>query len=375
MNSRQVLHVFAAMERHGAQIRTVEIFARLKQNHNIKFDFFTTKSEPGLLEEEITLLGGRVYRSSLRSNLFRSVNYFRRLLIQEQYDIVHAHLHLFSGLFLLAAHQARVPVRIAHFRNMHDGGGQHAVRRLYRVLMRWLVWRYATHIVGVSAAALRGGLGARGPDRRCQIIYNGVDLAPFDQAQGASQALRRAFGWPAGAPVVINVARFDVQKNHGVILETAQKVLQARPDVRFLLVGDGDRKPEIESQIQRLALSHAVCCLGTRADTPYLLKSADLFFFPSLWEGLPGAVLEALAVGLSVVGSDIQPMQEIALHFPKRFFLAGAKDSDVQAQHILHALTNSPPIMYALARQQFLTTPFAMFQAEEKFVSLYGLED
>jgi glycosyltransferase involved in cell wall biosynthesis len=373
MHRKRVLHVFAALKRRGAQIRTVEIYAGLKPQHQVRFDFFTTKSDPEPLEEEIAALGGQVYHSPFQGNLLRSLIHFRRLLAQEQYDVVHAHLHLFSGLFLLAARRARVPVRIAHFRNMHDGGGQHAARRLYRALMRRLVWRYATHIVGVSAAALRGGLGHKIPDRRCQIIYNGVDLAPFDQAQSDPQALRRAPGWPADAPVVINVARFDVQKNHGVILETAAKVLQARPDVRFLLVGDGDLRPQIEAQIERRALSHAVCCPGARSDVPFLLKSADLFFFPSLWEGLPGAVLEALAAGLSVVGSDIQPMQEIAPHFPQRAFLAGANASDQHARHILEALAAAPPLAYTLARQHFLATPFAMPQATQQFAALYGL--
>jgi glycosyltransferase involved in cell wall biosynthesis len=128
----------------------------------------------------------------------------------------------------------------------------------------------------------------------------------------------------------------------------------------------------------RLKSNGALCptpfvVLAPGADVPFLLKSADLFFFPSLWEGLPGAVLEALAAGLSVAGSDIQPMQEIAPHFPQRAFLAGANATDAHVQHILHALAAAPPLAYPLARAQFLATPFAMPQAIQRFADLYGL--
>jgi glycosyltransferase involved in cell wall biosynthesis len=359
------------MQIGGAEMRTVELCRHLISEHDIAVDYFTTMSNPGALDDEIRAWGGQIYTAPPDSNPVALARAFRQCLRWGGYDIVHSHLHLFSGLMLALAAREKVPTRIAHFRNMHDGAGKSISRRAYRQVMRGLINRFATDIVGVSKAALVGGLGTTVQDERSTVIYNAVDLDRFRIASGRAET-REILGWGTEAPVVINVARLAPQKNHETVIETAQLVARERDDVRFLIVGDGPLREQIKQLISEKGLDQIVRCTGNRDDVPALLASSDAFLFPSRWEGLPGAPLEALAAGLSVVGSDIPPMREIADYFPGRVYLAQTDDADLHTQHLLQVL-DEPPLARAEAQAAIERSPFSMASATAGFAHLYGL--
>jgi glycosyltransferase involved in cell wall biosynthesis len=120
-------------------------------------------------------------------------------------------------------------------------------------------------------------------------------------------------GIPVDAPVVGHVGSFRPPKNHAFLLQIAAEVLKMRPDVRFLLVGDGPLRPQIEARARELGIAGNVIFTGVCSDVPrVMLGGMDLFLFPSLWEGLPIVVVEAAASGLPVVASDIPGVREAA---------------------------------------------------------------
>jgi glycosyltransferase involved in cell wall biosynthesis len=108
-----------------------------------------------------------------------------------------------------------------------------------------------------------------------------------------------------GGVVIVTIARFTPQKGYAFLLHAASEVLAQHPDVRFLLIGDGPERAEMEAHADELGIGTSVRFLGERDDVADLLAAADIFVLPSLFEGLPLVVLEAMALGVAVVATRI----------------------------------------------------------------------
>jgi len=145
-------------------------------------------------------------------------------------------------------------------------------------------------------------------------IYNGVQTNEFAAlAARAAARGRRAFGIPAGAPLVGAVGRLHRQKGFTDLITALAQVREHLPAVRLLLVGDGELRGDLEAHAQALGLSEVVTFAGLRTDIPEILAELDLFALPSLWEGLPNVVLEAMAAGLPVVATAVGGTPEVVV--------------------------------------------------------------
>ena len=135
--------------------------------------------------------------------------------------------------------------------------------------------------------------------------------------------------------VVGNIARLAEQKGHRFLLEAAPAVLKRHPDVRFVIVGDGELRPELEGRSG--VLGDRVALLGSRDDVPDLLASFDVFAFPSLYEGLGLAVIEAQAAGVPVVATQVGGIRENVVD-GETGFLVPVGDADALAERICFCL-------------------------------------
>ncbi len=173
--------------------------------------------------------------------------------------------------------------------------------------------------VGVEGAIEASwGLGWA-QDPRAQTVYNGLDLAAF-HGPPDPDGVCREFNIPAGSVLCTHVGRFSPPKNHGRLLAIFAQVLRHTPGMYIVLVvvvvGSPDAELPIRTRASELGLADRLVFAGVRDDVPRLLLGADLMIFPSTWEGLPGAVLEACAAGLPVLASDPPGVREIARFFP-----------------------------------------------------------
>lgn len=139
---------------------------------------------------------------------------------------------------------------------------------------------------------------------RIEVISNGIDLSRF--ARPAQDMSRKSEGLVIG-----NVARLTEAKDHGNLLRAFATVRREVPDVRLLLVGDGELRGEIESMVSSLGLADAVEMTGKRSDIPLLLAGMDVFVLPSRREGFPVSIIEAMACGRAVVATDVGGVREI----------------------------------------------------------------
>lgn len=312
----KILHVFGRLGHGGAELRTMEILRHVDRRR-YRFHFCALSGLPGELEAEIRALGAEVHR--LARSRIGFAGRFRGLLRQLQPQVVCTHVLYYSGFIQRLAGQCNVPVRAVFFRSLYDGRGSGPGRRMYRQLMRHWIDRYATHILAVGEAAMAGAWGPHWrSDPRCQVIYNGLEPARFE-TETDPEAVRQEFGVPPEAPLYIHVGHMRKPKNHLRLLSIFAEVLQQQPAARLLMVGRGGNRIErrVGKRIAELGIRHRVVLCGQRTDVPRLLGAADALIFPSLWEGLPGAVLEACAAGTPVLASDLPGVREIAARLPQ----------------------------------------------------------
>jgi glycosyltransferase involved in cell wall biosynthesis len=139
-------------------------------------------------------------------------------------------------------------------------------------------------------------------------IYNGVDCERF--APQDPTAVRSELGIPPEAPVVGILAALRPEKNHEQFLEGARRILADFPTARFLVIGDGPRRPELETLARTLGIQYAIHFLGSRADIPAVLAACDVVSLTSHNEAAPVSILESLAVGVPVVASNVGSVKE-----------------------------------------------------------------
>lgn len=173
-----------------------------------------------------------------------------------------------------------------------------------RPYVRLLYNRRVDRVVAISRW-IRGVLLAAGVEgTRITVIPSGVDMERFTGCDAERDATRRA-EWDAGPmdPVVVVVGGLVRRKGHAVLLDAARRVADRGVRVRYAFCGDGNRRRELEQQVERLGLRPWVRFMGWRDDIPRLVAAADVVALPSLHEGLGVAALEAMAAGRAVVAS------------------------------------------------------------------------
>lgn len=299
----------------GAERSTANLAIWLKQRgHDVHMAMLHDR-RPGFADE---VCNEGVPVSYLGLTWRDRVSGLRHLLKQGQFDLLHS--CLFSSNFL--ARCASLPL----FRPswalscsiVNNSYGPH--RQLDHGVKPWklalvkLIDRFSLHLSSpiVHAVTRSAALNAvehlhlRSSD--LSVVYRGRPQIHVDVCRSD---LRLSLGLTTDAPVFIHVARQELQKNHLGLIAAFEQAWLKRPDVRLLLVGrEGNASPAIHQQLNASPARDAILCLGHRADVPELLRCADFFVLPSHYEGLSGAMIEAMEAGLPVICSDLDGLRE-----------------------------------------------------------------
>jgi glycosyltransferase involved in cell wall biosynthesis len=148
------------------------------------------------------------------------------------------------------------------------------------------------------------------PSAKVKTVYNGIDVAGWPISKLDRQQKRLELRLAGQELLIGAIGRIDVQKGHTLLLDALSKLRHKHP-VRCVIIGDGPRRAALEAQIRRLSLERTVWLLGERQDVTAWLSSLDVFCLPSLWEGLPNALLEAMALGLPCLASSVDGVPEV----------------------------------------------------------------
>jgi glycosyltransferase involved in cell wall biosynthesis len=315
----RVLHVLGSLGMGGAETWLMQV-SRFLDPSRIRVDVAVNNPIETSYTTAARERGWDILACPSMQNPLGYARGFARLLSENgPYDVVHSHLQFFSGLIMRVAHSAGVPVRIAHSRNSSDGKRLTPARWLYRQLMRQWLARYSTALLAVSRNAALGAFGTTlGNEKHCRLM-TAIDLTSFQQSVDGAET-RRQLAIPENAKVVGHVGSFRRQKNHAFLLEVARAVASRRPDVVFLLVGDGSGRPAFEQRLRDENMTGQVRVLGERLDVPALMLGAmDCFMLPSLHEGMPRVLVEAQAAGLACLASSTIDSQAAAYAGAVRF--------------------------------------------------------
>jgi len=288
-------------------------------------------------------------------------------LRQKHFQVVHTH-DLYSNLVgVPAAWLAQTPLIISSRRDLSHWSWYTPFRRA--VLRR--LQRLSDYILVNSEAVCQSLLSENGfSTERIRVVRNGVDFDRFSTAKGIREALFPNFTRNNRLVAVVGNMHILV-KGHLDLIEAAQEILKVSPQVRFILIGDGAQRPVIEKKVRELGLEQNFLLLGYRMDVPELLSCCDLFVLPSVAEGLPNAVLEAMAAGLPVVTTRVGGVPEI-IEDGVTGLLVPPKDPRALAEAISRVLRN-PELAARIAHagQEHVRSEFSFDRLIENLNRLY----
>jgi glycosyltransferase involved in cell wall biosynthesis len=370
----RILHVVGRMDRAGLETWIMRML-RLIDRERFQIDLLVHSSEPGAYDADVQALGCRIFACPFIAQPWTYAADFKRVLAEKgPYDVVHSHVHFFSGYVLRLAKEAKVPCRIAHSHNDHNALERQTrwQRQIYLAAMKRWIRQFATHGLATSQIAALDMFGPewkRNP--RIQVLFSGLDLSLFE-AEISRTDVRQAWSIPPEALVIGHVGRFEAQKNHIFLVQVAATVMQQQPNLYLMLVGQGSLRLAIEQQVQALGIGDRVIFSGPQTDISSLLLGVfDMFLFPSIHEGLGVALLEAQAAGLPCLISDtIPPEAEIIPRLVKRLSLeqSESKWAETLLTHAQSTPRQSVTQTLPLIRQ----TPFDMKASVLSLAELYS---
>ncbi len=247
------------------------------------------------------------------------VSLFRlyRLMRRERFDIVHTHNPKPNLFGQIAARAAGVPVVISTVHGYYFHDRMRPVARRALIFLEKIAARCSDLILSQSRedveTAVREGIASRD---RIEVLGNGIDVTRFDRATLSDELLaaaRRELAIPDGVPVVGFVGRLVEEKGILELMDAAREVLRRFPTAKFLLVGphDPEKHDALDPEIAaRLGLGDAFVFAGMRTDMPVMYALMDVFVLPSHREGFPRSPMEAAAMGVPSVVTQIRGCRE-----------------------------------------------------------------
>ena len=317
------------------------------------------RGKPGLLLEEAAALGLETFWLECRRRLdFAAIRRLAEFLRARDIRLLHAH-DFKANFYALAARRYQPMLMVA---TLHLWNRSSAVTSAYEIFDALQV-RFFDQVIAVSPEIAEQARRWRIPAEKVRVILNGVDMARF---KACSQCFRNE------RIVIGSVGRLTRQKGYHDFLRAAAKVSQACPRARFLLVGDGPQRGALEAEAEQLGISHLVTFAGQRDPVEASYAEMDLFVSSSLSEGLPVAVLEAMASSLPVVATAVGASGEV-IENEKSGLLVPPANVDALASALLR-LVNTPDeaMTLAAAGRERVARHFSAEKMTRETESVYG---
>ena len=286
------------------------------------------------------------------------------LIKQKKIDVIHAHnaTAWFYGTW--ASILTRVPIVYTE----HDRSFPTPLRLKY---FHYFFGKYATAVIAVSKA-VKENLEKYEHIKNVKVIYNGIDPDLFKPASIEEKVLKKKqLGLNKNDFVLGNVGRMDYWKNQRILIEILPDLKKISPQIKLILVGGGEEEGNLKKSAIKKGVKNDVIFLGQRSDVNQILKAFDIFVFPSLTEGLPLVVIEAMATGLPIVASHVGGIPELVVNGETGFLVSPTSKEEIKEAII--KLLNNPELrkeMGQIARKRF-ETHFSLPQMVQKYIEVY----
>ncbi len=348
----------------GVEHVALEYVRAISKNHSLKFDFLYFGSCS--IENELTQLGARVlYMPSRKRNPIAYKKAIKRVFEENNYIAVWGNYSGLTNIDLLTyAYDYDIPVRIAHSHVSNlswNGFLMKCFVNVFHRINKFFVDDYVTHYFACSEKAGHF-MFPKKSYKKLIVCKNAVDTMRF--CDGESD-VREKLGISDDAFVIAHVARMCKEKNQSFLIDVFEKVVQKNPDSVLLMVGDGEKKADLEYKANQLRLSEKIKFLGECFDVPEILRASDVFVLTSYTEGFGLVVIEAQACGVPCVVSDTVP-KDVAISDAVRF--VSLSDS---AEDWADAVISSKTLSVGNATECVIKNGFEIFSESEKIYKIF----
>ena len=233
-----------------------------------------------------------------------------RVIRDKRIDILHLHGYGATTFGRVAAGKRRIPAILHEHANLTD-------TPWFQKIADAILEPETDIALAVSRSTADFVIRARQmPPDKVKVVYLGVPLDEFSRPRTASEIAdaRVELGVAPGDFVIGSVTRLHESKGNTFLVEAARIVLDKRPEARFIVVGEGPLRPELEAQARRLGVAERFAFAGFAKDVPRAVSAFDVSVFPSLWEGTPLTVFEALAMAKPIVATDADGLRDVLTH-------------------------------------------------------------
>jgi glycosyltransferase involved in cell wall biosynthesis len=306
----RVLHVISTLLPGGTEMALLRLLQHLDRR---RYDLRVAclRGEP-VLAPEFEAAGFPVATIGARGPVDPAALWrLTRLVRRDRIDLVHTQMDIADYYGACAGRLGGARAVVATKQNADDFRWRRTWKRYPFLVLERIAYEAADATIVVSEGLARFlGAAEHLPRRRMVIIGNGVDPGFAARAPGR-EAARAAIGVERFAPVIGTVGRLAPQKGQVHLLRAFRGLIAGHPGAVLAIAGEGPERVALESEARALGIADRVLFLGQRRDVPAVLAAFDLFVLPSLWEGLPQALLEAMASGLPVVASAAVGVEDV----------------------------------------------------------------
>lgn len=304
--------------------------------NGLEIDVVVSQFKAGVFSEKMSALGVNFRElSGSQRKIFRNHRMFRKILKERQYDVVHLNIfHALSFVYGRIAKKCGIRKIIAHSHNSAlRRSWVRAVKLAIHDLYKMIRYRSFTDFWACSSAAAEFMFPKSIiKQNKYTFIPNGIDVEKFAFDSRKRNIFREKLKI-GDKLLIVNIGRLCYQKNQSFLLNTAKCLTKRGADFTLLFVGDGDMINELREKADKLQINKNVIFFGTTSDVPSVLSSADVFVFPSLFEGLGIAAVEAQAAALPVICSENVPNEAFITERAKAVPL----DAELWCEEILNA--------------------------------------
>lgn len=293
---RILITINTAFVEYGGLATVMLNYYRAMNKKDLQIDFVSTNEITPELDKELQDNNSHYYNIGMRTLNLKIVKYLyklSRVLKKGNYDVIHINGNSSTMILeLLVARMHHIPVKMVHGHNSHSD-----YPKLHKFLLPFFV---KLCDIRIATAKLVGDWLYGGAEYI--VLNNAIDTTKYMFNPDSRMRCRERLGI-SDKFVIGHVGKMNAAKNHHFILKVFQKMKQKRPEAVLLLVGDGPLRHEIEKECQQYHISDSVILAGMQDDASAYLQAMDAFIFPSNWEGLGLALVEAQAAGLKCLAS------------------------------------------------------------------------
>ncbi|WP_052360621.1 glycosyltransferase family 1 protein [Oceanobacillus manasiensis] len=330
----KVLHVVGSMTAGGLETLIMNLYRNMDRS-KVQFDFAVQTNEKCFYDDEIIQKGGKIIPHPKPSDNLIKYKMALKETIKKYgpYDVIHSHVLFFSGVVIDIANKENIPIRIAHSHTSNNSKYNSLLRKMYKRIMRKKIINNATHLIGCSSEACEFLFGNNSLEAGITRHFpNAIDPKRFKTLKKDSNYLTNELKLPDDSLIIGHIGRFTKAKNHVLLIEVFTEYLKRNANAHLILVGDGEERKCIEQLVYENMIEENVHFLGLREDIEKILSAIDLFLFPSLYEGLGIALIEAQAAGVPCLISDTIPVEaDLNIGLAQRRNLSDKNDEWVQA--------------------------------------------